>query len=198
VRQQTQWEEVAGVGRRHRAALVAVLVLGAGCGVVNPVPTTSAPRADFQLLVDIGIFGGPPEPVPPYHVVSLGESLLVVVDRGAFQSFREVRWTGTAWEALAGMDANLIPPGERGPYLRTVTIEAAAGFSRDAIVLVARVPNGPIQRVELEIDGAIQDVAIDQRPIFARVYPAGTEFGSEFTAFDAGTHELDRGRVRPH
>ena len=187
---------IAGVDRLRRAALVVVLLFGAGCGVVNPVPTASAPNANFQLLVDIGIFDGPPEPVPPYHVVELtDDSLLVVIDQEASQSFREVRWTGTAWEVLAAMDANLIPPGEPGPYLRTMTIEPDAGFSRDASVLVARVPNGPIGRVELEIDGAIQDVAIDQRPIFARVYSAGTEFGSEFTAFDAGTHELDRGPV---
>src|SRR5690606_34757253 len=180
----------------HRAALVVVLVLGAGCAAMNPVPTASAPRVDFQLLVDIGIFGGPPDPIPPYHVVGLtDDSLLLVVDRGASQSFREVRWTGAEWEVLAGMDASLIPPGENGPHLRTLTLETDAGFSTDASVLVARVPNGPIGRVELEVDGAIQDVAIHQRPIFARVYPAGTEFGSEFTAFDAGTHELDRGPV---
>ena len=184
------------MGRHHRTALVAVLALGAGCAVVNPVPTASAPRPDFRLLVDIGIFGGPPEPIPPYHVVDLNDdSLLVAVDLGASQSLREVRWNGAEWEVLAGTDAELIPPGEDGPYLRTLTIGTGDGFSIDASVLLARVPNGPIQRIELSVNGAIDDVSVDQRPIFARVYPAGTEFGSEFTGFDLGTHELDRGEV---
>ena len=187
---------VVDVGRLRRTTLVAVLALGTGCAIVNPVPGASMPAPNFQVLVDIGIFDGPPDPVPPHHFIDLGEGrLLVVVDRQAFQSLREVRWSGTEWEVVAGTDANLIPPGEDGPYLRTVTLGTDTGFSLDAIVLVARVPNGPIGRVELEIDGAVEDVPISQRPIFARVYPAGTEFGSEFTAFDAGTHELDRGRV---
>jgi hypothetical protein len=183
-------------GRLHRTALVAVLALGAGCAILDPAPTASPPRADFQVLVDIRIFDGPPEPVPPYHILDLtDDSLLVVVDQRDFQSFREVRWNGAEWEVLAGMDANLIPPGDAGPHLRTVMIGTDSGFSMDVSVLLARVPNGPIGRVELEVDGAVEDVTISQRPIFARVYPAGTEFGSEFTAFDSGAHELDRGRV---
>jgi hypothetical protein len=146
--------------------------------------------------VDIGIFGGPPELPPPYHIVDLSEdTLLVAVDRGPSQSLREVRWNGTAWEVLAGMDAELIPPGEDGPYLRTLTIGTDDGFSTDASLLVARVPDGPIQRIELSVNGAIDNVSISQRPIFARVYPAGTEFGPVFTGFDVGTHELDRGEV---
>lgn len=187
------------MGRRHRTALVAVLALGAGCAVVNPVPTASAPRPDFRLLVDIGIFGGPPEPIPPYHIIALNDdTLLVAVDRGASQRLREVRWNGAAWEVLAGADGELIPPGEDGPYLRTLAISTDDGFSTDASVLLARVPDGPIQRIELLVNGAIDDVSIDQRPIFARVYPAGTEFGSEFTGFDLGTHELYRGEVHHH
>jgi len=173
-----------------------MLALGAGCAILDPAPTASPPRADFQVLVDIGIFDGPPEPVPPYHIVGLtDDTLLVVVDKREFQSFREIRWNGDEWMVLAGMDANLIPPGEAGPYLLTAMVGTDTGFSTDAIVLLARVPNGPVARVELEVDGAVEDVTVSQRPIFARVYPAGTEFGSDFAAFDSGTHELDQGRV---
>lgn len=184
------------VHRLHRAALVAALALGAGCAVVDPVPTASAPRPDFRLLVDIGIFAGPPELPPPYHIVDLtDDTLLVVVDRGAAQSLREVRWNGARWEVVAGMDAGLIPPGQEGPYLRTLALPTDAGFSTEGLVLLGRVPNGPIARIEIEVDGATDDMLIDQRPVFARVFPAGTELGPAFIAFDLGTHELDRGDV---
>ena len=106
-----------------------------------------------------------------------------------------MRWNGERWEALAELDGRLLPVDEEGPYLRTVTVGTDEGFSTEAVVLLARVPNGPISRVEIEIDGALQDIHIEQHPVSATVFPPGTEVGDEFTAFDLGTHELDRGIV---
>lgn len=183
--------------RASRWILMAALAgLVSGCTSLEPPTRTSAPRPDFRVLEDIGIFDGPPELPPPYHVVDLGDdSFLAVVDQGALQRIRAVRWNGSRWEAFGGTDAALIPPGEPGPYLRTHAISTEDGFAADAVVLVARVPNGPINRVELEVDGTVEDVQIHQRPVFARVFPAGTIFGETFVAFDGGTHELAQGIV---
>lgn len=179
---------------RQSICAIVLVALSAGCAVVAPAPTP--PQPDFRVLVDIGIFGGPPELPPPYHIVGLGDdTLLVVTDRGASQSLREVRWNGKRWEVIAGLNARLLPVEEDGPYLRTVTVGTDAGFSTEAVLLLARVPKGPISRVEIEVDGVVEDIPIHQHPVSATVFPSGTEIGDEFTAFDLRTFELDRGVV---
>ena len=200
--------------RPHCSLALLQVALLAGCAVAAPAPATpqpsmtaphpsvtapptpAAPRPDFGLLVDIGIFDGPPELPPLHHTVGLSDdTLLLVVDGGETQSLHEVRWNGERWEAMARLDARLLPVEEKGPYLTTVTVGTDDGFSTEAVVLLTRVPNGPISRVEVEIDGALQDIHIEQHPLSATVFPPGTEVGDEFTAFDLGTHRLDRGIV---
>lgn len=150
----------------------------------------------FQVLVDIGMFGGPPDLPPEYVITGLtDDTLLLMVDRGARQQLREVRWNGVRWEVVGGMDARLIPAGEDGPYLRTLTIGVDDGFTTDAVLLAGRVPNGPVSRFEMEIDGADGEVWVHQRPAFLHVFPAGTEIGTEFTGFDVGTFELETGPI---
>ena len=179
--------------RPSSAWAVVLAVAMTGCAGVAPAPTASEP--DFMLLADIGMFEGPPELPPPYHAVDLDDAtVLLMVDRGAVQSLREVRWNGVRWEVIAGTDAALLPAAEEGPYLRTFSIGAGSGFSQDATLLLARVPNGPIGRVEVEVDGAVRDIPVNQRP-FVTVFPAGTVIGDEFTALDLQTFVLDRGIV---
>ena len=172
-----------------------LIVFSAGCAALAPTPIPP-PQPSFELLVDIGIFGGPPALPPPYALVDFGEdSLLLVVDRGRSHGFREVRWNGARWESVAGMDAQLMPADEEGPYLRTLSVGTDQGFSSDATVLLGRVPNGPINRFEIAIDGAVEEVWVHQRPVFVAIFDVGTEIGAEFTAFDAGSFELERGVV---
>ena len=166
-----------------------------GCGAVTTTPTPSPPMMSFHVLVDIGIFGGPPEVPPPYAISEFADDTqLLLVDRGAVQQLREVRWNGTRWESLGGMDARLIPAAEDGPYLATLAVGPDDGLSRDAVLVVARVPNGPINRVELETDGEIADIWLS-KPASLHIFPGGTEIGSSFRAFDAGTRELDTGPI---
>jgi hypothetical protein len=173
-----------------------ILLLLAGCGAFAPTPTPSPPMMSFQVLVDIGLFGGPPEVPPDYTIVEFtDDTSLLMVDRGAVQHLREVRWNGQRWEVVGGTDARLIPADESGPYLRAVAMGPDDGLSTEAVLLVGRVPNGPINRFELEIDGAIGDIWVNQRPAFLAVLPAGTKLGTRFTAFDAGTHELETGSI---
>jgi hypothetical protein len=182
--------------RLNRPTVLVVSAVLAGCAVVGPPTTPSPPDPHFGVLVDIGIFAGPPELPPSYHIVAFTEeSLLVVVDREFSQQLREVRWNGVRWEAVAGIDERLIPAQEKGPYLREVNIGAEDGFSTGATLLVGRVPNGAIARLEFEVDGGVEDLLIPQRPVFVTVYPAGTELGDDFQAFDLGTYHLEDGPI---
>ena len=181
--------------RARISTLMGVAVMLTACGVVTPTPTPSPPMLSFEVLVDIGIFGGPPDLPPPYAISALtDDTQLLLVDRGATQHLREVRWNGTQWESVGGIDARLIPANEDGPYVVTMAVGPDQGLSAEAVLVVARVPNGPINRVELELDGETSDVWLNH-PLTLEVLPGGTEVGESFRAFDAGTLELDSGPI---
>lgn len=165
------------------------------CGVVATTPTPTPMRPTFEVLVDIGMFGGPPDLPPPYALTGFTEDTLLLVDRGAVQQLREVCWAGAGWESIGGTDQRLIPAGEDGPYLRAVSVGPDDGFSKEAVLLVGRVPNGPINRFEMEIDGAAGEVWVEHRPAFLHVFPPGTALGADFTAYDIGTFQLDSGPI---
>jgi hypothetical protein len=171
-----------------------MLIALSGCGVIGstpePEPGPGRPRFSFEVLVDLGIFGGPPAPPPPYSIGELEDgTALVVVDRGNVHQVRRARLAGERWESLGGFDRPLLPGGD-GPLLRRLAVGPDDGFETDALLLIGRIPNGPINQIELSVDGEVRTIGISQKPVVVLVFPAGTELGDTYTTLDAGTHRF--------
>ena len=178
--------------RRAFAAFV-IAAVSAACGIIEQPTPSPAFEFPFQPLVDVGLFGGGPPAVPdPWAMAELpdGTSILVV-DRGTTQQVRRVEHDGDAWVSLGGFDAPLLPAGDDGPALRRVEVGPEQGFEDEVVLLMGRIPNGPIGQLELTIDGELQILAVGNRPMVVYPFAAGTELGDQFTTLDYGTHRFD-------
>lgn len=173
-----------------------MLIAASGCGLIGPTPTPTPDREpgslplSFEILVDLGIFGGPPAILPPYSIGELDDgTVLVVVDRGGMHQVRRAQLDGERWESLGGFDRPLLPAGD-GPLLRRLAVGPEDGFETDLLLLIGRIPNGPINQIELSVDGEDRLLQLSQRPVVVFVLPRGTELGDTYVTLDAGTHRF--------
>lgn len=180
-----------GTRSRHWVAWATLSVTVSGCGVLQPTPSDE-PEFAFQPLVDVGLFGGFPDVPPDWSMAELGDDTSVlVVDRGAAQQVRRVENDGNRWGSLGGFDGELLPAGDDGPVLRRVDVGLDQGFEDGMILLVGRIPNGPINQLELSIDGKATMFQAQHRPLVVYAFSPGTEIGDSYTTMDAGTHRFD-------
>lgn len=179
------------IGPRASTAVLATSLALAGCGILAPTPTPEPPPTfASQLLVDLGLFGGFPDIPPAFAMAELEDGTTVlVVDRGAVQQVRRIELDDGRWASLGGFDRPILADGP-GPLLANVAVGPDDGFPDGATLLIARIPNGPINQLELEVDGERQTLWIHDKPLMVVAYPAGTELGHEATTLDAGTSRL--------
>ena len=182
----------AGAGRAGRLLAAAVVAAAAGCGAVEqPTPSRELEFA-FQPLVDIGLFTGPPDIPDPWSITELPDGTsVVVVDRDTMQQVRRVEYDGERWSSLGGFDAPLLPAGDDGPLLRRVTVGPEHGFDAETVLLLGRVPNGPINYLEASVDGELVALQPMNRPLTVFAFAGGTVIDDTVTPLDAGSHRFD-------
>lgn len=178
--------------RRLAAAVLASLLSLAACGTLLPPPEpTRMIELPAQPLIDIGLFDGQLDRPPEYGIEELADgSAVLVVDRGGLHQVRRIQHDGERWTALGGFDAPLIPAGERGPALARVDVGPDDGFDEPLTLVIGRIPNGPVQQLELSLDGEATMVGTTQ-PVTVLAFDRGTRMGDRYTTMDSGTHRFD-------
>lgn len=186
--------------RNHGLSRRCVLLLApllAACGTLTPTaPTpTATPRIGFEMLVDLGVFGGPPALPPHYSTAQLDEeTVLILVDRPAGQQLIAARWNGARWQSVGHMGGTFLPAAEQ-LVLRRLEVTSEDGLPSAATLVLGRVPNGPINQLDLTIDGTEQRLQVPDKPAMLLVFPPGTQIGDRYQMVDAGSLILGEGEL---
>lgn len=147
------------------------------------------------MLLELGVLRPPPAIQPDIGVAQTqDDSAIVVIDGGGVQHVISAEWTGERWESRGEIEGAFLPDGEELVF-RRVSVSAADGFAEDALLLIGRVPNGPINQLDITVGGEVQRFPVGNRPVVVMAFPPGTVIGDRFTTIDARTRVLGAGVV---
>jgi len=167
---------------------IAVTTSITGCGVVTP--TATPPSGGIEIVLALGFT--PPNVPPDLAIENLDDDeALVLMDDERDQELVYLQWDGAEWRVITRQAGQFLTPGASTSLIRMQVAEAD-GFPRDMLLILSRIPPGPINQLELVVDGSPELFRVS-RPSNLLVLEAGAEVEDAYRAFDAGTMLLDEG-----